>query len=117
MIMKAPAKITFMVMADDVARADILLTSERTYYRFATESSIEDGELKAIENFDDIALQIIEESIPGEKETQLSPEIRMQIFVDNRLHVRDATEQTLTRIIDILRPLHPEFEFLGGFCR
>ena len=105
-------------MVDDTARADIALTPERTYYRFATDSSIEDGELRKIDDFESIALDIKAKATALDGEENLPEGIRMQLFVDNRLfvsHQNGCSEQSLSRIIHILTSLLPEFEFLRGF--
>lgn len=110
-------RLTMMVRVDDTARADIALTPERTYYRFATDSSIEDGELAAIEGkFDAVAGSLVKavEALPGE--TPLPDEVKMQIFVNNRLHGIAASGQSLRRLVDALQPLAAEFAFLRGFC-
>lgn len=113
--MSAFPKITFMVMVADTARADIALTSERTYYRFATDTSIEDGELRAIDNYERIVAQIVDAALPREGETALPSDIRMQLFVNNRINAERPTEQSLDRLLDILSVLFPEFSFLQGF--
>lgn len=108
-------RLTIMVRADETARADIALTPERTYYRFATDSSIEDGELGAIADFEQAAEKIVAEARALEGEDALPPEIKVQIFVDNRLHSDAVSEQSLRRMVGELCPLHPEFAFLRGF--
>lgn len=113
--MEIPGKIVVMIMVDDVARADLLLSSSRTYYRFATDSSIEDGELKGIERFESIAGDILD-VVSGEVESgDVSHDVRLQLYFDNRLMPFKATEESLGRLIDILSALFPEFGFLRGF--
>lgn len=102
-------------MVADTARADIAITPERTYYRFATDSSLEDGELRAIEHYDEIAAQIIDAAIPKDGECTLSSDLRMQLFVNNRIAPEKPTEQSLERLINIISDLFPEFEFLQSF--
>lgn len=104
-----------MLKVDDTARADLALTPERTYYRFATDSSIEDGELKAVENFDVLAAEIIDAAIPLEGEQPLSSQVKLQMFVNNRLSPEKPTEQSLRRLLRVIVPLSPEFSFLEGF--
>jgi len=108
-------RITIMVRVDDTARADLALTPERSYYRFATDSSIEDGELAAVADFSATAAAIVDAYMPGNDETPLPADLRMQLFVNNRLASETPTEQSLTRILDTIIPLHPEFNFLTGF--
>ena len=108
-------RIALMVRIDDAARADIALTPERSYYRFATDSSIEDGELAAVADFQVAATAIIDAYMPHENEHPLPSDMRLQLFVNNRLAPEIPTDQSLDRIIDTLIPLHPEFTFLSGF--
>ncbi len=105
-----------MVRVDDVARADFAFTPERTYYRFATETSIEDGDLKAIDNFDATAAKLIEVSKAKELETSLPPEMKFQVFINNRLDNSKVSEESLRRLVSKLEHLANEFAFLRGFC-
>lgn len=110
-------RLTVMVRVDDTARADIALTPERTYYRFATDSSIEDGELAApAGDFDRTARGVAEAATGRAGETPLPDDVRVQIFVNNRMQAVNATEQSLRRLVDALQPLAAEFAFLRGFC-
>lgn len=111
----ATNRITLMVRVDDTARADIALTPERSYYRFATESSIEDGELTAVADFAAAAAAIVDAYMPHDGEQPLATDMRLQLFVNNRLAPEPPTEQSLARVIDTVIPLHPEFTFLAGF--
>ena len=104
-----------MMRVDDRARADIALTAERTYYRFATDSSIEDGDLSPIEDFDSTVAQIVEGAKALEGEKNLSDEVKVQIFINNRLDSNTISEQSLRRIVNALEPLAAEFAFLRGF--
>ena len=108
-------RITLMMRVDDTAHADIALTPDRSYYRFATDSSIEDGELGAIADFDATAAAIVDAAMPRDAETPLPPEMRFQLFVNNRLAPEAATEQSLRRVIAAVSPLWPEFSFIEGF--
>lgn len=108
-------RITLMLRVDDRARADIALTPDRSYYRFATDSSIEDGELTAVADFAAASASIIDAYMPNDNEQPLPADIRLQLFVNNRLAPEAPTEQSLARVVDALIPLHPEFAFLAGF--
>lgn len=107
--------VTVMMRVDDTARADISLTPDRSYYRFATDSSIEDGQLAPIAGFEQVAQAVVEAAKPREGETPLGPDMRMQLFVNNVLAPGQPTEQALRRVVDALAPLTPEFAFLQGF--
>lgn len=108
-------RVTLMFMVEDAARADIALTPSRSYYRFATDSSIEDGELGAVADFDAAMADIIDAAMPREGETPLASGVRFQLFVNNRLAPERPTEQSLRRVVEALQPLHAEFSFLKGF--
>ncbi len=109
------SRITLMVRVDDTARADIALTPDRSYYRFATDSSIEDGELAAVPDFTGAAAAIVDAYMPRDGEHPLAADMRLQLFVNNRLAPEAPTEQSLARVLDAVIPLHPEFTFLAGF--
>lgn len=111
----ADRRITLMFKVVDRARADIALTPKRTYYRFATDDSIEDGELGAVNDFDAVMAEIIDAAMPREGESPLDSEVRFQLFVNNRLAPEKPTEQSLRRVIRVLLPLNAEFAFLQGF--
>lgn len=114
--MSGTTRLTLMVRVDDTVRADIALTPERTYYRFATDSSIEDGELAAVGgDFQSITDSLINEAAAREGEQPLARDVRVQIFVNNRLCAATVSEQSLNRLIDALQPLADEFAFLRGF--
>ncbi len=105
-------RLTLMLRADDTARADIALTPDRTYYRLATDSSIEDGELAAVEaDYDALAAL----PVAREGESALRPDMLVQVFADNRLSSAPVSEQGLRRLCDALAALAPEFEFVLGF--
>ena len=108
-------RITLMLMVADTARADIALTPERTYYRLATDSSIEDGELAGVADFDAVAASVVDAATPLDGETPLAADVRMQVFVDNRLMPDKPTEQSLRRVIAAVAPLAAEFSFIEGF--
>lgn len=108
-------RITLMLKVDDTARADIALTPDRTYYRFATDSSIEDGELAAVKNFDSIADEIVDAAHPRDSETGLASDVKLQLFINNRLTPGKPTEESLRRILKVVVPISPEFTFLEGF--
>lgn len=108
-------RITLMIKVEDVARADIMLTPERTYYRFATDASIEDGELAAVGDFDGVASKLIDAAMPLDNERPLPEDVKLQLFVNNRLSPEKPTEESLRRVINTVAPLSPEFSFVEGF--
>lgn len=110
-------RITLMMRAGDMARADIALTDERTYYRFATDSSIEDGQIAAVDNFEIQMAEVIGAYPARDGETPLDPDMRFQLFVNNRLEGAAPSEQSLRRVVDICSAWAPEFAFLRGFLK
>lgn len=108
-------RLTLMMKVEDTARADIALTPDRTYYRFATDSSIEDGELGAVGNFETLTAELIDAAMPQDGETLLPADVKLQLFVNNRLAPERPTEQSLKRILKVIVPVFPEFSFLEGF--
>ena len=107
--------VTVMMRIDDTARADISLTPDRSYYRFATDSSIEDGQLAPIAGFEHVAQAVVDAARPLEGERPLPSDLRFQLFVNNVLTPAGATEESLSRVVEVLSPLTPEFSFLQGF--
>lgn len=108
-------RLTLMVRAADVARADIAITPERIYYRFATDTSIEDGDLPAPQDFDALTAALDDEARAREGETPLRDDVRMQVFRDNVLETAPRSEQSLRRAVELLRNEKDEFAWLGGF--
>lgn len=108
-------RLTIMLRVADVARADIMLVPERLYYRFATEDSLEDGELAAVPDFAAVASELIEAAKAAEGEKSLADGMLMQVFVNNRLSTDAVSEQSLRRMVNCLLPIAAEFQFLHGF--
>lgn len=110
-------RLSLMVRVADAARADIALTPERTYYRFATDDSIEDGELAPIQDdFETILADIKAGASAREGERPLAADVRAQLFEDNRLCTAPWSEESLHRVIATVAPLTPEFAFLRAFA-
>lgn len=107
--------LTIMMMVADTARADLAFAKDRTYYRFATDSSIEDGSLAACADIPALVAQVqaAAEGVAGE--TPLPADVRVQIFINNRRQSVQITEASLRRLIAILEPHASEFAFLRGF--
>ena len=115
--MKDCGRLTIMMRVADTARADVALTSDRVYYRFATEETIEDGELPAPkEEFGVLAEDIVKEAEAKEGETSLGSDMKVEIYVDNRVSGIKVSEQSLRRLVNRLKGIAEEFAFLGGFC-
>ncbi len=109
-------RLTIMMGVADMARADVALTPDRIYYRFATDESIEDGELPgAKDDFATLADELLTAATAKEGERQLSDGVKVTIFVDNRLSDIKISEESLRRLVGRLRQVAEEFAFLGGF--
>lgn len=109
--------LTVMMMVADTARADLAFAADRTYYRFATDSSIEDGSLAACADVADLAGKVLAAAKAAEGEEPLPEDLRVQLFVNNRLQQLTVSEASLRRLIDCLEPHAAEFAFLRGFLR
>lgn len=109
-------RLTIMMKVADVARADLALTPERVYYRFATDESIEDGELPAIkEDFDLLSERLLHAAEAQDNERPLDDRVKLSLFVTNRLCNLNYSEQSLGRLVGELSLLADEFSFLKGF--
>lgn len=109
--------LTVMMMVADTARADLAFAVDRTYYRFATDSSIEDGSLAACADVGALAAEVLAAAKAAEGEEPLPEDLRVQLFVNNRLQQLTVSEASLRRLIDALEPHAAEFAFLRGFLR
>lgn len=108
-------KLTLMFAAGDVARADILLSPDRIYYRFATDDSIEDGQLPPYKgDFAALAADITSALPAGKSSTD--DNVKMTVFVDNRLSVVTSDIEVIRRTVGRLCDVADEFAFLRGFC-
>lgn len=108
-------RLSIMLRVDDTAHASIALTPERTFYRFATDDSIEDGEMGPVADFAETAATIADAAIPLEGETPLPSDVRMQVFADNVLMRHKPSVESLRRVVGLLAPLFPEFGFVETF--
>ena len=115
--LKDSGRLTLMLRVADTARADIALTPERVYYRFATEETIEDGELPAPkDDFGGLVESIVGDVEAKDGETPLGNEMKVEIFIDNRVSGVNVSEQSLRRLVNRLKCVAEEFAFLRGFC-
>lgn len=107
-------RITFMISVPDQIRADVAMTEDKTYYRFATDDSIEDGELPGLKKeFDKFTEHLLESFTPGIGiTTDISP-VKFTLFVNNVV-VRPAVlnRDTLRAFISKLADKYNEFTFL-----
>lgn len=108
-------RITFMLSLPDMARVDAALIPGKTYYRFATDDSIEDGELRP----DEKLFEPLAQSLLGVFEAEsdaASPGIeplQFTLFVNNvRVTPATLTRATLRSFANLLADAHPEFGFM-----
>ena len=107
--------LTIMLLIADTARADIAIKSDRTYYRFATEASLEDGDIAGVPDIGQLAKEVIAAIQGREGEAPLGDGMKVQIFVNNYAQAIAATEASLRRMVAVLEPVAVEFAFLRGF--
>ena len=115
--MKAKTKLTIMIKSGDEARADIAMSDGRVYYRFATDDTIEDGDLPLKEDFANLSGEILDALTPREGEHEPGEDLTLKIFIDNMLTACKYSEQSLARAVYRLTDLAEEFIFLKGFCQ
>lgn len=110
-------RITFMLKIDDNARADVAMTSEKTYYRFATVDTLEDGELPGMgEQFATFAEKLLSTFNAGVGTTGSIEPVKFTIFVNNRVATPVIlNNDTLRTFVNMLAEVHDEFGFLTGF--
>ncbi len=106
--------LNIMLVVADTARADILLTASRTYYRFVTADTLDSGETAPIPSFPSAIEEIASSLSLRDGEQPLDPDIYVRISLDDRA-LPPTSEQGLRRLIDLLTPIAPEFTFLHGF--
>lgn len=106
-------RISFMLSLADVARVDATLVAGKTYYRFATDDSLEDGELAGSgETFNGFAAELLNAFSAGvEVSGDITP-LKFTLFVNNRI-VQPAVlnHHTLLHFTEILASRHSEFDF------
>lgn len=103
-------RITFMLANED-ARCDAMLTAERTYYRFMTEDSLEDGDLPGLGERFETEAEALLDCFRASPEISSSIEpLRFQLFVNN-VAVKPVTlnRSTLRAFTRHLAELYQEF--------
>lgn len=110
-------RLTLMFRYGDEARADVAITADKVYYRFATDDSIEDGELPAFKtDFEKLTSELTEAMKASEGEDEIDGEMKVEIYTDNRKSSTCVSRQSLRRAVEILTYEADEFAFLRGFC-
>jgi hypothetical protein len=110
-------RITFMLKIEDNARADVAMTPDKTYYRFATLDTLEDGELPGLnEKFGNFAEDLLSSFNAGVgASADISP-VKFTLFVNNRVaQPVILNNDTLRKFVSTLADKYDEFGFLAGF--
>ena len=110
-------RVSFMLSVTDVARADVTMTPEKTYYRFMTEDSLEDGELPGLkDDFAPTVSKAIEGFKAGVGVSSPTDPVKFSLFLNNRKVIPEILNNgTLARFLDVLKTVYAEFSFLEGF--
>lgn len=108
-----------MLSVADRARADVTLTPDKVYYRFATEDTLEDGELpgKYPDVFGSFALKLLGSFRAGVGVSASTDPVRFTLFVNNTKAIPEVlNDTTLREFINLLANAFDEFDFLRGFA-
>ncbi len=112
-------QITIMLLVPDRARADVMLRADRAYYRFATPSASEDGDIPGLgESLEVFGNRILEAIRPLDGETPIPEcDLQMRLFVDNveRQASAPLTEQAIRRLGNMLTAHNESLEFFTRF--
>ena len=110
-------RLSFMLSVPDLARADIAMTPEKTYYRFMTEDSLEDGELPGLkEDFETLVNRALSGFKAGVGVSSPTDPVKLNLFINNRkVEPEILNNSTLAGFIDVMKCAYAEFAFLGGF--
>lgn len=111
------SRLTFMFSNPGCIRADVAMTEDKTYYRFATEDSIEEGELPGLkQEFESFKNQLLESFRPESGITEDVSPLRFTLF-DNNSIVRPIilNHNTLRTFLVRLAGKYNEFSCLHSF--
>jgi hypothetical protein len=110
-------RITFMLKIEDNARADVAMTPDKTYYRFATVDTLEDGELPGLgDKFGAFAEALLASFNAGVGASSSIDPVKFTLFVNNRIaNPVILNNDTLRAFVSKLEGAHDEFGFLSGF--
>ena len=105
------SRITFM-LANDSARCDAALTPEKTYYRFMTEDTLEDGELPGLkDSFNSEAARLLDcfHCTPA-LSSSIEP-LRFKLFINNQQVTPETlNHSTLKAFMRALSDIYEEFD-------
>lgn len=108
------SRLTFMLKRGDEARVDAMLTADRTYYRFVTDDSAEDGDLPgAGDQFPTWIKELLDCFKPAVGVTGDIKPLEFKLFVNNVAVTPTALNgDTLMRFAEVLASRHDEFGFV-----
>ena len=110
---------TLMISARDKARADIAISADRIYYRFATEDTADEGDLPGPgDEFDLFVARLVEALSPKDGEATITDAyFSARLFIDNKLQPGfKLSPESLRRASNLLRTRDDAFAFINGFC-
>lgn len=110
---------TLMISVRDKARADIAISADRIYYRFATEDTADEGDLPGPgEQLELLVARLNDALRPVEGEAPITDnDFSAKLFVDNKLQPNlNLTSGAVRRLANLLRARDDAFAFILGFC-
>ena len=110
-------QLTIMLIVPDRARADVMLRADRVYYRFATESQAEDGDLPGLGDRMTVTCERLLDALTAREGEQAvkAEEMKVTVFVDNTARTVAVSEESVARLAEALARESAEFEFLKRF--
>lgn len=111
--------ISISFSAKDTARADVMLTTTRAYYRFATIDSCEEGEIpfnNALENFSKIK-QALNSSDAEPMPQDVKCAVRISDIYNTHIEYNNnnISQSAYNSLINITSRINDEFTFIRGF--
>ncbi len=111
--------ITISLSVENTARADVLLTTTRAYYRFATIDTCEEGEMP-YENSCDV-FNKIEQTLASHSTTAMPQDVKCAVSITNNDNSKkdynnsNISLSTYNSLINILSRISDDFLFIRGF--
>lgn len=111
--------ITITFSVENTARADVMLTNSRVYYRFATIDTCEEGEMPC-ENGNEIISKITQSLNTTDNEL-MPQDVKCLVIITNNDNSKieykndTITLDTYNSLINILSRIGDEFMFIRGF--
>ena len=99
----------------DRARADVLVTNDRIYYRFATPDTLDQGDLPGLKGDTPAMLDRIAKACTADGNLIPPEELKITVKTDDTL-LHTISESALREIVGILQEIDEVFLFLRGFA-